>query len=196
MARFTSATKKTGRVYHRWTVWLLGACSVIAPPCPLEARVGCTESIGSPGLDSASRTLHASCNGSRHGRIDLPFRRRERRWHSEPASGSRRSTPGWSVSTLTASVLDQSHGFAAHEDFFREPVAPAEWRHVAIVAKRPAAMAVLEAVAQRCAHVGIRATIEQQPGEPRLVRLSLAVVHPEVALRHDRREQRGVAPDT
>jgi hypothetical protein len=37
-ARITSATKKTGRVYHRWTGWLLMVCSVTAPARKHDAR--------------------------------------------------------------------------------------------------------------------------------------------------------------
>ena len=54
-----------------------------------------------------------------------------------------------------------------------------------VLVHRPAAVPLFEARAQRCANVGIGATVQQQTREVRLVGLTLAVVDPEAPLTDD-----------
>src|SRR5262245_63476284 len=75
-------------------------------------------------------------------------------------------------------------------------LSPAERCHVPILAQRPAAVPLLEACLQGRPNVGIGPTIKQEARETRFIRLSLAVVEPEVALRDDRRKERRVAAET
>ena len=74
-------------------------------------------------------------------------------------------------------------------------LAPAERRHVPILAKRSAPVSLLEAGAEGRPDVRIGPAVQQEAREARFVRLTLAVVDPEVVLRDDRREERGVAAE-
>ena len=58
-------------------------------------------------------------------------------------------TPRTLSSRAIAARLDQAQRLEAHEHLFREGLAPAERRHVAVLADRAAAVALLEAVTKR-----------------------------------------------
>src|SRR5262245_31722243 len=73
---------------------------------------------------------------------------------------------------------------------------PAERCHVPILAQRPPALPLLEPCPQGRPKVGIGTAIAQEARETRFIRLSLAVVDPEVTLRDDCRKERRVATET
>src|SRR5262245_31273194 len=82
----------------------------------------------------------------------------------------------------TAPRFDQPHRLAADENPSVVLVAPAERRHITILAQRSAAVSLLEARTQRCPDVRIGSAVQQQTGEARVVWPSLPVVHPDGGL--------------
>src|SRR5215831_3324369 len=73
---------------------------------------------------------------------------------------------------------------------------PAERCYVSVIPQRTAAVTLLETLPQRRAYVRICATVQQKQRETRVIRFTLAVVHPEIVLRDDRRVERGVAAES
>src|SRR6516165_1584175 len=84
--------------------------------------------------------------------------------------------------------LDQAQRFPAHEDPPVVPFAPAERRHVAVLAKWSAPVSLFKARTEGRPDVRVGTPVQQEAREARFVRLSLAVVDPEVALGDHRRE--------
>src|SRR5690242_20975426 len=91
--------------------------------------------------------------------------------------------------------FDQPQRLAADEDRRVVSLAPAERGNVSVLAQRSAAVSFLEARLERCPDVRIGTAVEEQSRERRIIRTALAVVDPEVVLRHNRRVERGVAAE-
>src|SRR5688500_17229060 len=92
-------------------------------------------------------------------------------------------------------VPDHLHCGLTHEDRRVESLSIGDRCHVAIVVARGVAVSGMEPLPDGGAYVGIRAVIQEQPGEGRDEWSALAIVHPEIGLRDDRIEQRGIAAE-
>src|SRR3569623_2051259 len=95
-------------------------------------------------------------------------------------------------SPSSAARLDKLHRLLANKNPCRELIAPIERRDVSIFAQRTAAEPFFETGMDRRADVRIRAAVELEPREFCVVMSTVAVIDPEVVLRNNRGEERGV----